>query len=142
MSTFSTRQTAKEATRQRKQKKTEERRRRATDLCRCGRPPANEVGEMVWCLLFPKPSGDEGVDADNKALFGSAADIHDQERAFQDLVWSLEGGTWQLTSKSSIETEYTRAFRRKARYSMEYVNAYLHLQRVGHAGWLQKFDFK
>ena len=48
--------------------------------------------------------------------------------------------SWQLVSASAIETEYTLAFRREARYSMEYKNAYLYLQRIGYQWWLQKFE--
>ena len=57
------------------------------------------------------------------------------------MVWSLEGGCWQLVPESMVETEYTRACRRKPRFSTEYMNAYLYLRRnVRQHPWLRRFD--
>jgi len=84
--------------------------------------------------------GDEDADAASLMPFGSAEEIGDQEREERSLVWTLEGGTWQLVSESATESEFTRAFRRKARFSLEYTNAYLYLRRIGQTRWLQKFD--
>ncbi len=123
-----------------KQQKAEQRDVNLVTCCRCGRPPANTQGELFWCLLCSKPTGEKEADEAGMVPFGSAPREEAEERCEEDLVWSFEGGSWQLVPDSAVETEYTRAFRRKAHFSREYINAYLYMQRIGEQGWLDNFD--
>jgi len=108
-------------------------------LCRCGRPPANQEGEVSWCLLCTKPTGNDADNLEGMVPFGSEEVTLDKSLQ-ENLVWSMETGSWRLVEQGPFETEYTRAFRRKPHFSLEYVNAYLYLQRTGRKAWLEKFD--
>ena len=81
-------------------------------LCRCGRPPANRVEDLTWCLLCTKPTGnmEDGV----LAVAGAEDLTPEQWRGKEeDLTWSIESGSWQLVAQGPLDSEYTRAFRRK-----------------------------
>ena len=123
-----------------RRRKRDERNVNVSKLCRCGRPPANAHDNLFWCLLCTKPTGDEAADQAGMVHFGSARMEEADERCGEDLVWSFESGCWQLIPESAVETEYTRAFRRKPGFSKEYVNAYLYLQRIELKSWLENFD--